>query len=336
MFLNNFIMQIILYFYKFYYKILRRNRWNPQYDFLIPHGSIMQKACMDQYKREMINKLRKKVFVSTITIVESGYYYIKSRKVIIDSGTLSTNSIFYSKKNDVSNFEKIACDTYIEVVNSDCLEEGVRLLDLGYNPAILNMASRHYPGGGTTNGSIGQEEDIFRRTNIYRSLYQYAPIGKRFKIEMSKDQYPMDRNYGGIYSPGITIFRESAQNGYALMKQPRTVAFISVAGINRPTLTSDGMIDNAHLEMIKNKVRTILRIGLHNGHDSLVLGAFGCGAFRNPPKHIALLFYEVLKEEEFVNKYKHISFAILEDSNSFHKHNRLGNLRYFEQQFKKM
>lgn len=147
MFLNNFIMQIILYFYKFYYKILRRNRWNPQYDFLIPHGSIMHKACMDQYKRKMINKLRKKVFVSTITIVESGYYYIKSRKVVIDSGTLSTNSIFYSKKNDVSNIEKIACDTYIEVVNSDCLEEGVRLLDLGYNPAILNMASRHYPGG---------------------------------------------------------------------------------------------------------------------------------------------------------------------------------------------
>ena len=41
----------------------------------------------------------------------------------------------------------------------------------------------------------------------------------------------------------------------------------------------------------------------------------------------------VFKEEEFSNKYKHISFAILEDSNSFQKHNKQGNLKCFEQQF---
>ena len=117
------------------------------------------------------------------------------------------------------------------------------------------------------------------------------------------------------------------------MEHPKIAAFISVAGINHPTLTSEGMIDEAHIEMIKNKIRTILRIGLQNGHDSLVLGALGCGAFCNPPQHIALLFYEVLKEKEFINKYKHISFAILEDSNSFHKHNKQGNLKCFEQQF---
>ena len=115
----------------------------------------------------------------------------------------------------MNSIKGIGCNTIIKVVNSDSLEEGIRLLDLGYNPAILNMANRYHHGGGTTNGSIGQEEDIFRRTNIYRSLYQYAPIGKRFKIEISTHQYPMDRNYGAVYSPGITIFRESAQNGYA-------------------------------------------------------------------------------------------------------------------------
>ena len=45
-------------------------------------------------------------------------------------------------------------------------------------------------------------------------------------------------------------------------------------------------------------MRTIFRIGLLHHHDSLVLGAFGCGAFRNPPAHIARLFHEVMEEEE--------------------------------------
>lgn len=31
----------------------------------------------------------------------------------------------------------------------------------------------------------------------------------------------------------------------------------------------------------------------HHGHDSVVLGAFGCGAFANPPKHMAEIFLRV-------------------------------------------
>lgn len=56
------------------------------------------------------------------------------------------------------------------------------------------------------------------------------------------------------------------------------------------------MIANHHVEPIKNKIRTIFRIGLIHGHDSLVLGALGCGAFRNPPRHVARLFHEVMDE----------------------------------------
>lgn len=59
------------------------------------------------------------------------------------------------------------------------------------------------------------------------------------------------------------------------------------------------MIANHHVEPIKNKIRTIFRIGLIHGHDSLVLGALGCGAFRNPPRHVAQLFHEVMEELEF-------------------------------------
>ena len=50
-------------------------------------------------------------------------------------------------------------------------------------------------------------------------------------------------------------------------------------------------------------------------HDALVLSAFGCGAFGNPPSDIARLFAEVLGEPEFAQAFKGISFAIIDDQN---------------------
>lgn len=91
------------------------------------------------------------------------------------------------------------------------------------------------------------------------------------------------------------------------MESPERLSFISVAGMNRPERKDATHIADDLIEGTKNKMRTILRIGLRHGHDSLVLGAFGCGAYRNPPSHIATLFHEVFEEPEFKNKYRLIS-----------------------------
>lgn len=80
-------------------------------------------------------------------------------------------------------------------------------------------------------------------------------------------------------------------------------------------------------------MRTIFRIALANNNDSLVLGAMGCGAFRNPPAHVARIFHEVMDEAEFKNRFKKIVFAILDDHNTGHKHNPNGNLQPFEKEF---
>lgn len=105
---------------------------------------------------------------------------------------------FYSHKFDVKDIPTIIGETKRDVINSDCLEEGIKLLDAGYNPAILNMANRQNPGGGVRNGAGAQEETIFRRTNIFRSLYQFTAYAEQYGIHKSPYQYPMDRNFGGI------------------------------------------------------------------------------------------------------------------------------------------
>lgn len=108
--------------------------------------------------------------------------------------------------------------------------------------------------------------------------------------------------------------------------------FIAVPGINNPeliTVNTELRIAHHLVERVKNKIRTIFRIAIDNGQRTLILGALGCGAFRNPPKHIAELFKEVLGEAEFMHVFRRVFFVIKEDHNSKGK----GNFKPFKEVF---
>lgn len=64
------------------------------------------------------------------------------------------------------------------------------------------------------------------------------------------------------------------------------------------------------LELCKAKIRTALFAAKHHGHQRLVLGALGCGAFQNPPRQVARAFHAVLTSEEFFSAFDLVMFAI--------------------------
>ena len=303
--------------------------------FMERYASLMKKVRSgDEDSYYEIKKMRADIFHNTVAMVNQGFYITENdRTIVFDTDRMLSGTQFYSQKFHVYDIPTIQGRTTVEVVDADCLQEGIRLLNEGYRPAVLNMANRQRPGGGVRTGAAAQEETIFRRTDIFRAMFQFAPFAGDYGIRKSNLQYPMDRNFGGIYTPSVTVFREDEGNGFCLKEEPRKLDFISVAGMNRPDLKPDGMIVDHLVEPIRHKIRTILRIGLAHGNDSLVLGALGCGAFRNPPAQIARLFHEVLMENEFADKYRHISFAILEDHNSRRDHNREGNYLPFKREF---
>ena len=310
--------------------------WDSEKDFLKKYRASMEQVNRgDSTAYHQVKELRAKEFRNTVDIVNQGHYVTESGSeyVFPNDADMMRNTVFYDQ--EISKTGKHVCDgqTIVEVQNIDCLYAGVELKDQGYNPAVLNMASRRNPGGGVATGAGAQEETLFRRTNLFRSLYQFAPYAEQYGIKRSHYQYPLDRNFGGIYTPDAIYFRESEQNGYALLEKPVSLSIITVAGMNRPDLTDDGMIAAHHVGPIKNKIRTIFRMGLIHGHDSLVLGALGCGAFRNPPRHVARLFHEVMDEPEFRNRYRRIVFAILDDHNAHQKHNPDGNFKPFVDEF---
>lgn len=310
--------------------------WNAENDFLGKYRALMERVKSgDQTAYYQVKELRTKEFRNTVEIVNQGHYETESgvEYTFPNDSEMMRHTMFYDKEIPVVEEEQSTEQTIVEVKNIDCLNAGVELKEQGYNPAVLNMASRRNPGGGVVTGAGAQEETLFRRTNLFRSLYQFAPYAEQYGIKRSHHLYPLDRNFGGVYTPDAIYFRESEQKGYALLEKPVSLSFITVAGMNRPDLTADGMIAVYHVEPIKNKIRTIFRMGLVHGHDSLVLGALGCGAFRNPPRHMARLFHEVLDESEFKDKYRLIVFAILDDHNAHQKHNPEGNYKPFADEF---
>ncbi|MCZ7684092.1 MAG: TIGR02452 family protein [Sandaracinaceae bacterium] len=57
----------------------------------------------------------------------------------------------------------------------------------------------------------------------------------------------------------------------------------------------------------------MLAVAAHHGHDALVLGAWGCGVFRNDPTEVAGLFGEAL-EGRFAGAFARVVFAVLDSS----------------------
>lgn len=286
----------------------------------------------DEKYYQKIRDLRVKVFRNTMSIVKERRYWVPGmapEELYYFSD--SKQPEFYKDKIVLLNAGKGATvKTKFFVVNEDCLDLALKLHEK--KPAVLNMASRRQPGGGALSGAGAQEECIFRRTDLFKYLYQFSDTGLQFGIKQRPERYPLDRNFGGIYTPGVQVFRKGEKDGYELT-YPSFVDIISVAGMNRPELKDNEHVADYLVEPIKNKMRTILRIAILHDHTCLVLGALGCGAFRNPPRHVARMFHEVFNEPEFKGRFSEVYFAILEDHNSHKAHNPQGNLKPFLDEF---
>lgn len=288
--------------------------------------------------RQGFRELRAEIFQQTVEIIKNGGYQKNDVWITIDSELEQAHTKFYDNPGKLKEQIEIF-ETKFSVIEADCLETAILTKNAGLNPCVLNMANRQNPGGGVVNGAGAQEENIFRRTNLLVSLYQFVDYSNQYNIERNDEHsYPLNREKGGIYSKGITVFRTSESSGYDFMATPIKMDFVSVPAINRPELkyiNGQYRIIESLVEPTKEKIRSIFRIAGLNNNDCLILGAFGCGAFRNPPEHMAELFKEVINEKEFKNYFRLIVFSIIEDHNSKKPHNPEGNLipfiRVFDQ-----
>ena len=281
-----------------------------------------------------LHTLRVKIYQQTLEMVSDGGYIDPNgnRVVFPDRKLVRDSAIFKTKANHI--YADSHFSTNIKVLNEDCLNVANWLWSKGFKPCVLNMASRRMPGGGVLTGAGAQEENLFRRTNLFQSLYPFKEeLAREYLVEPREEQYPIERFEGGIYSPTIVVFRGPENEGYPLLANPFPVSIATVPAINRPDLTPDGHLTKEMETSYERKMATIFRLAFAGGNDALVLGAWGCGAFRNPPADIARLFNKTLDSYEFKNKFAVVVFAILDDHNAHLAHNPEGNYAPFAREF---
>ena len=198
----------------------------------------------------------------------------------------------------------------VEVVPIDSLDTAAGLYaEDRKHIVVLNMANADTPGGWYLSGAGAQEEALCRRSSLYVCLSECA----------RNNFYPISPQ-GAIFSPDVLVIRKSDEQKCKLLepKEMWWTSVISVAGLFRPPTTEDGMefLRGEDRADARGRIRTVLRVAAIEGKKNLVLSALGCGAFRNPPLAVAILFREVLQEGEFRGRFEGVWFSILDRKGS--------------------
>ena len=186
-------------------------------------------------------------------------------------------------------------ETRVQVTNETTLGAARRLVDGGMDPLALNFANGVQPGGGFLTGARAQEETLCRSSALCATLVG-DPMYRAHRTRTHSDSTDWV-----IYSPDVPVFR--GDDGTEL-EEPWLLSFLSSAAPYAPAL-GQPLAGN----LLQERIHRVLAVARACGHDTLVLGAWGCGAFKNDVTRTARDFRHAL-DTEFDGAFSEVVFAI--------------------------
>lgn len=197
-----------------------------------------------------------------------------------------TNSMVYTDDNIYNNNINI-------VVDNMSTTEAVSKYKNEHKLCVLNFASYKKPGGGFINGAIAQEESICHDSTLYNVLSS-EKFDSYYEYNNKNTNNGLYRN-AAIYSPSI-VFSNSK-------------AVVNVITCAAPNLSIFKGPKFKAYDTIRNRIKFILDIAEKNNETELILGAFGCGVFKNDPEFVASTFKDLLYSTNYYH-FKKVIFAI--------------------------
>ena len=155
--------------------------------------------------------------------------------------------------------------------------------------AVLNFASYKNPGGGFIQGSSALEEMLCHNSFLYNILKEHKNYYEWNNAHKNRALY-LDR---AIYSPKVKFFNND------------NITEVNVITCASPNYGVAHRYQNVSREedykVLKSRIQFIIDIAEENNISTLILGAFGCGVFKQPPELVAEIFTKVL-QSTYINR----------------------------------
>lgn len=235
-----------------------------------------------------------------------------------------TDSIAKSRREQVIYWEEdsVECpapvyDKPFEVVLSPhkTLEASKKYAVAGERVCVLNFASSVAPGGGVLTGAQAQEECISRLSTLYFALSDKDTAGKFYDYHwelIGKGEMNRRNRDDIVYTPGITVVRDEADGEKIMTEDNRYNVDVITCAAPDVRRTGDASeycpAEDELLRVFEIRWRKILTVAAKHKAEVLILGAFGCGVFANPPELVVKAFNNVA--DEFRCHFKTVEFAV--------------------------
>ncbi|WP_230659139.1 TIGR02452 family protein [Psychrobacter sp. I-STPA10] len=174
---------------------------------------------------------------------------------------------------------------------------------------LLNFASARNAGGGFINGAKAQEEDLCRCSGLY-----LCQLTQPDYYEINRKQSSLLYTDHIIYSPKVPFFRLNIRE---LLPNYFLASVITAPAPNAGQHLRQQPNDWTSIKQtLRQRTGYVLAVAKAQGHKTLVLGAWGCGVFRNNPNMVAEVFADWLKQPQFASVFNRVVFAIYDKSQS--------------------
>ncbi|HEY1180438.1 MAG TPA: TIGR02452 family protein [Phytomonospora sp.] len=233
----------------------------------------------------------------TVEIADAGAYETPSgARMLVDTAGAAAETRMYAPDIALRPKGSTAVPV-VEVTAESTLEAARRLAP---DVACLVFASAKNPGGGFLGGAQAQEESVARASGLYRCLLT------------EPDFYAYHRSQGDlrysdrvIHSPAVPVFRDDKGR---LLEEPYEAAFLTAAAPNLGAILRNAPeLAGSVPDVLARRAKRVLTVAAAHGHRVLVLGAWGCGVFRNEPVTVAEAFKGALAEVPYFDR---VVFAI--------------------------
>ncbi|MBS0659770.1 MAG: TIGR02452 family protein [Verrucomicrobia bacterium] len=201
-------------------------------------------------------------------------------------------------------------DARLELVNETTLQGASQLAaeSGGARVGVLNFASARHPGGGFLGGSQAQEESLARSSALYASLRRQPDFYEHHR--QSPSLLYSDRV---IVSPDCPVFR---RDDGLFLARPYWATFLTAPAPNRGALEAQQASEVGRIPAVfRQRIELVLAAARQAECEDLVLGAWGCGVFRNDPALVAGLFAEWLAPGTFWRRsFRRLRFSVFDRS----------------------